>query len=68
VAQQDFSASNRLLPTAEATFGLGEIAARQGDAQTALRYFEPVARSQSSLAPLARERIERLQSGSAYIR
>jgi beta-barrel assembly-enhancing protease len=68
VAQQDFTVSNRLLPTAEATYGLGEIAARQGDVQTAIRYFEPVARSQSPLAPRAQQWIARLQSGSAYVR
>jgi predicted Zn-dependent protease len=63
VAQQDFTVANRLLPTADATFGLGEIAQRQGDTQSALRYYEPVARSQSPLATLARERIARLRSG-----
>ena len=63
IAQQDLSASNRLLPTADATFGLGDIAQRQGDTQTALRYYQAVANSRSSLAPAARERIARLESG-----
>ena len=63
IAQKDLSASNRLLPTADATFGLGDIAQRQGDTQTALRYYQAVANSRSSLAPAARERIARLESG-----
>ena len=63
IAAQDLSASNRLLPTADATFGLGEIAQRQGDTQTALRHYQAVANSGSSLAPAARERIARLGSG-----
>ena len=63
IAQQDLSASNRLLPTADATFGLGDIAQRQGDTQTALRYYQAVANSRSPLAPAARERIARLESG-----
>ena len=45
IAQQDLSAANRLLPTADATFGLGDIAQRQGDTQTALRYYQAVANS-----------------------
>ena len=38
---------------------------RRSDAQTAIRYFEPVARSQSPLAPAARDWILRLR-GEAY--
>ena len=68
IAAQDLSASNRLLPTADATFGLGEIAQRQGDTQTALRHYQAVANSGSSLAPAARERIARLGSGLTNIR
>jgi predicted Zn-dependent protease len=64
VAQQDFTVSNRLLPTADATFGLAEVAQRQGDAQTALRYYDAVARSQSPLAPAARERVARLRGAN----
>jgi tetratricopeptide (TPR) repeat protein len=60
VAREDLSIANRLLPTAEATFGLGEVAERQGDSRTALRFYEQVARSQSSLAQTARDRIARL--------
>jgi predicted Zn-dependent protease len=63
IAEQDLSAANRLLPTADATFGLGEIAQRQGDIQTALRYYDAVARSNSPLAANARARISRLQMG-----
>ncbi len=61
IAGQDLEASNRLLPTADATFALGEIAERQGDARTALRHYEAVAGSRSPLAAAARERIARLQ-------
>jgi predicted Zn-dependent protease len=68
VAKQDLSVANRLLPTADATFGLGEIAQREGDVETALRYYDPVARSQSPLAPEARNRIARLNPGSGYQR
>ena len=56
--------ANRLFPTADATLGLGDIAARQGDTQTAIRYYEPVAKSNSSLAPAARERIAKLRGYS----
>lgn len=62
-ARQDLEAANRLMPTAEATYYLGEIAARQGDNETALRHFEPVARSQSELAPRARDWIARIRYG-----
>jgi beta-barrel assembly-enhancing protease len=68
VAKQDLSVSNRLLPTADATFGLGEIAEREGDAQTAMRYYDAVARSQSNLAAEARNRVARLRTGSGYYR
>lgn len=64
LAAQDLEQSNRLLPTAEATYGLGEVAARQGDARTAIAYFEPVARSQSPLAPAARDWILKLRGGA----
>jgi len=63
IAGQDLVAANRLLPTADATFGLGEIAQRQGDVQTALRYYDAVARSGSPLAQTARQRMARLQMG-----
>jgi predicted Zn-dependent protease len=64
VAREDFTVANRRLPTAEATFGLGEIAQRQGDAQTAIRHYQQVARSQSALAATARDRIARLGGGN----
>ena len=63
IAEQDLSASNRLLPTADATFGLGDIAQRQGDRDTALRHYAAVAGSNSALAAAARERISRLENG-----
>jgi predicted Zn-dependent protease len=63
VAKQDLTVANKLLPTADATFGLGEIAQKEGDIDTALRYYDPVARSQSQLAAEARNRIARLRSG-----
>jgi beta-barrel assembly-enhancing protease len=68
VAQQDLTQANRLLPTADGIFGLGDIAERQGDKQTALRYYDMVARSQSPLAPAARERVTRLRSGTSLVR
>ncbi|MBK6287876.1 MAG: M48 family metalloprotease [Gammaproteobacteria bacterium] len=64
VAREDLTVANRLFPTADATLGLGDIAARQGDTQTAIRYYEPVAKSNSSLAPAARERIAKLRGYS----
>ena len=60
VAREDFTVANRLMPTAEATFGLGEIAEREGDSRTAIGYYQQVARSQSALAATARDRIARL--------
>ena len=64
VAREDLTVANRLLPTADATLGLGDIAALQGDSQTAIRYYEPVAKSNSPLAPAARERIAKLRGYS----
>lgn len=63
VAEQDLAAANALLPTAEATYGLGEIALKQGDNYTALKYFDAVARSESTLAPAARQRAAKLREG-----
>ena len=63
VAKEDLSVANKLLPTADATFGLGEIAQKEGDTETALRCYDAVARSQSPLAAEARNRLARLRSG-----
>jgi tetratricopeptide (TPR) repeat protein len=63
VAKQDLTVANKLLPNADATFGLGEIAQKEGDTETALRYYDAVARSQSPLAAEARNRVARLRSG-----
>ena len=60
VAKQDLTVANKLLPTADGTFGLGEIAQKEGDIDTALRYYDAVARSQSPLAAEARNRIAAL--------
>ena len=63
VAKEDLTVANKLLPTADATFGLGEIAQKEGDTETALRCYDAVARSQSPLAAEARNRLARLRSG-----
>jgi predicted Zn-dependent protease len=63
VAKQDLTVANKLLPNADATFGLAEIAQKEGDTETALRYYDAVARSQSPLAAEARNRVARLRSG-----
>lgn len=63
LAREDLLQSNRLLGTAEATFGLGEIAEREGDPDTAIRHYAQVARSQSPMATEARNRIARLRGG-----
>lgn len=63
LARQDLQQSNRLLATAEATFGLGEVAEREGDPETAIRHYAQVAQGQSSMAAEARNRIARLRGG-----
>jgi predicted Zn-dependent protease len=60
IAKQDLESANRLLPTAEATFGLGDIAQKEGDNEGAMRYYQRVARSSSPLAATARDRMASL--------
>lgn len=60
-AKQDLERSLTLLPTAPATFFLGEIALASGDRETAVGYYRQVARDNSELGKAARARLASLQ-------
>ena len=56
-AERDLKQSIRLLPTAEAYYGLGLIAEARGRPDEALGYFQAVAATKSSMAKDARRRL-----------
>ncbi len=60
-AERDLRTANELLPTAQATYALGELALARGDRRTAAGHFQQVANSNSPLAPAAREQLQRMQ-------
>lgn len=64
LAEQDLLAANRLLPTAQASYALGELKLAAGHRQRAAAYFTEVAESNSPLAASAREQLQRLSSGN----
>ena len=59
-AQRDLEASIALNPTAEAVFGLGELAQASGDTVSAINYFGQVAKSDSVLGKSAGKQLARL--------
>ena len=60
-AQADLQASQRLLPTAIASFYLGEIALTRGDTTSASKYYQQAAQSGGELSQKARERLSTLE-------
>lgn len=59
-AKEDFTRSMALLPTATAYNELGRLAEAEGDVDTALRYYQTAAQSDSATGEQARERGLRL--------
>jgi len=59
-AESDLEASIALLPTADAYFGLGDIAEQRGDRALALRHYRQAAESSSSVGLAAQEAVVRL--------
>jgi len=59
-AKEDFTRSMALLPTATAYNELGRLAEADGDMDTALRYYQTAAQSDSTTGQQARERALRL--------
>lgn len=60
VAKQDFEASNRLLPTQQADFFLGEIGVQQNQLRQALGYYQRVQQGGGNLGDFAGRRIQQL--------
>ncbi len=59
-AKRYLASSLRLLPTAQANYYLGEIALRDGDKNTAKRYFNVAASDQGDIGKAAQEQLARL--------
>jgi predicted Zn-dependent protease len=59
-AQRELEASIRLLPTADAFYGLGAIAEQRGDRATALEFYAQAAESEGPAGVAAREAAVRL--------
>jgi len=62
-AKPDLERSLKLLPTAPATFYLGEIALAANDRDTAAGYYRRVAQDSSEIGKAARARLASLQGG-----
>jgi predicted Zn-dependent protease len=59
-AEQWLTQSARLLPTAPAAYFLGELAREKGDTQTAVKYYQAAASSQSDIGQAAALELARL--------
>lgn len=64
-AKPDLERSYRLLPTPPASFYLGEMAEAAGDAAKAVEYYRQAAQGKGQLADQARQKLARLEIGSA---
>ncbi len=60
-AEQDLLASQRLLPTQNASYTLGQIKLQQGNKEQAIGYFQQVARAGGSLGKQAQVKLQELQ-------
>ena len=64
-ARADLERGNRLLPTAVASYNLGEIALKDGDTARAKRYFKTASEADGAIGDDAREAFVRLDIGDA---
>jgi len=64
-AEQDLLASQRLLPTPNASYALGQIKLQQGNKQQAIGYFQQVAKSGGDLGKQAQLKLQELQPPAA---
>lgn len=62
-AGADLERANALLPTAPATFYLGELAYERGDRQQAAAYYQQAAQDQGEVGKLARARLAAMKAG-----
>lgn len=60
-AEQDLLASQRLLPTPNASYALGQIKLQQGNKQQAIGYFQQVAKTGGDLGERAQVKLQELQ-------
>ena len=60
-ARPDLKKSQDLLPTATASYYLGELAADAGDTDTALGYYQQAAAAEGALGQAAREKLVRIE-------
>ncbi len=61
-AGADLERANALLPTAPATFYLGELANERGDRQQAVAYYQQAAQDQGEVGKLARARLAAIKA------